>query len=172
MVNLEPKLNYMEQKFKRGLLVGTVLGGLAAFFATGERTKQWRSRMMVELNELFETVKSRIDSLEELTREKYDELVEKAIDEYGEKKEMSVELKNRLSRELMNRWQEIQIYYLYLKLKSRLKGDEISRTDFYKAAEKVYDEYTESKSFSRTKADQIMESLKDKWNEFKKERNL
>ena len=95
-------------KFNKGFILGGMVGAAAMWFGVTARGKELRAKAREHLDPLFSEIKTSLSQLEGPTQEMYDALVERIVEEYGAKKELAVEIKNRLIKELRQRWFEIK----------------------------------------------------------------
>lgn len=160
----------MHNRFGKGLLIGSIIGGMVTLFATSEKTKEMRGRLKDDLDDLYDTLVQKMKAVDDLSKEYYDRLVERVVDEYSDKKNLTIELKENIAEELKNRWIEAQVAYLYFKVRSKLRSSEsLTKEKFYDIIDQVYDEFAEKREITRENTRKIIRKLKDKWSDYKLE---
>ncbi|TAN32762.1 hypothetical protein EPN28_04580 [Patescibacteria group bacterium] len=95
-------------RFKKGLLLGGLVGAALVWLNLSPKGKEMRDKMKEHLENLFAQLKESIKKLEGPTREMYDALVERAVEEYAAKKELAIEWKNKLVKELKRKWEDVE----------------------------------------------------------------
>ena len=95
-------------KFKKGLVIGGVLGAGLMWLNATVKGKEYRAKILAHLEPLYSELKTSIMKLEGPTKEMWDALVERAVEEYAAKKELAVDVKNNLVRELSKKWDELE----------------------------------------------------------------
>lgn len=95
-------------RFKKGLLLGGLIGGVLTWLNVSPRGKEYRDKIISHIEPLYSELRMSLKKLEGPTREMYDALVERAVEEYAIKKELAVDMKNNLIRELKKRWAELE----------------------------------------------------------------
>ncbi len=99
--------NYMGN-FKRGLLLGGLVGAAAMWLNVTPKGKEMRAKLLAHLDPLYNELKASIKQLEGPTKEMYDALVERAVEEYAAKKELAEEMKMLLIKRLKKKWSELE----------------------------------------------------------------
>lgn len=94
-------------RFKKGLIVGGVLGAALMWLNATTKGKEYRAKIAAHLEPLYDELKESIKQLEGPTKEMWDALVERAVEEYAAKKELAVDVKNNLIRQLQKRWDKM-----------------------------------------------------------------
>lgn len=156
--------------FKKGLLVGTVIGGLGAFFAFSNKTSKMRKKLAVKFDDIFEEVISRTKDLTDLTKDSYESIVDEVVSKYQTTLDVSSDLVQQLEKDLKRKWDEVQVYFLYMKLRSKLiKTGEVTKEKFNDLAEELVHEYGEKNVMLKERTRSIVRKLKDKWSSFKEE---
>lgn len=98
----------MENKFKKGLILGSVLAiGSAVGFALTKEGKELTKELQTDLKGLAKHLKKNLFHLEDVTKEHFDELVVSIVDEYAKKKKLAKETKQKLEAALQSMWQEM-----------------------------------------------------------------
>ena len=95
-------------KFKKGWVIGGVLGAGLMWLNATVKGKEYRAKILAHLEPLYSELKTSIMKLEGPTKEMWDALVERAVEEYAAKKELAVDVKNNLVRELSKKWDELE----------------------------------------------------------------
>jgi gas vesicle protein len=95
-------------RFKKGLVLGGLLGAGLMWLNATARGKEYRAKILAHLEPLYNELKTSIMKLEGPTKEMWDALVERAVEEYAAKKELAMDVKNNLIRELSKRWDKLE----------------------------------------------------------------
>lgn len=95
-------------RFKKGLVVGSLLGAGLVWLNATVKGKGYRAKILVHLDPLYNELKESIKKLEGPTKEMWDALVERAVEEYGAKKELAMDIKNNLIKELKKKWENLE----------------------------------------------------------------
>lgn len=161
------------QKFKKAFLVGGLLGSFLTYVAISKKTRQFRNELAKHLEGAFELLKEKAGEMNELGKTSFQKLAEKVVDEYAKGKELSADLRETLLKELMIRWVEIRAYFLYAKVKSRLKrAGKITREKFEEIVEEVIGDYAEENNIVNSSLKQLVRKIKSKWFILKSELDL
>ena len=103
----------MENKFKKGLILGGLLAVAAAVgFAMSKEGLQLTEELQKNLKTLAKQVQKKLNKLEDVTKERFDELVTTAVDEYGKKMKLADDAKKSLTKALQGKWHEMEEEYL------------------------------------------------------------
>ncbi len=94
-------------RFKKGLVVGGILGAALMWLNATTKGKEYRAKIAAHLEPLYNELKESIKQLEGPTKEMWDALVERAVEEYAVKKELAQDMKNNLIRQLQKRWDKM-----------------------------------------------------------------
>ncbi|OGH83675.1 MAG: hypothetical protein A2261_03365 [Candidatus Magasanikbacteria bacterium RIFOXYA2_FULL_44_8] len=94
--------------FKKGLVLGGMLGAAMMWLNATPKGKEMRAKMMAHTDSLYGEIKASLGQLEGPTKEMYDALVERAVTEYSSKKEMAQDMKVMMVRELKKRWSKLE----------------------------------------------------------------
>ncbi|MFA6424353.1 MAG: YtxH domain-containing protein [Candidatus Magasanikbacteria bacterium] len=94
--------------FKKGLILGGVLGAFLTWFNVTSQGKEMRTKILMHLEPLYNELKASIKQLEGPTQEMWDALVERAVAEYSAKKELADEVKSSLIKQLKKKWEQLQ----------------------------------------------------------------
>jgi gas vesicle protein len=102
----------MENRFKKGLLMGGILTTLAIVGLAMTKTGiQLSDALQDDLKALTKKVKKHLSDLEDITEEKYDEMVGDITDEYDKKRKWASEEKKSIISALREKWGEmVEIY--------------------------------------------------------------
>lgn len=95
-------------KFKKGLLIGGLLGAVFTWLNVTPKGKEYRDKLLGHTDALYNQLKENIKQLEGPTKEMYEALVERAVAEYADKKEIAMDMKGKLIKELKKKWNSIQ----------------------------------------------------------------
>lgn len=102
----------MENKFKKGLLLGGILTTIAIIgLATTKSGEKLSEELQGDLKSLTKKVKGRLSDMEDITEEKYDELVTVVTDEYDKKRKWAGDAKKSLISALHEKWGEMEEIY-------------------------------------------------------------
>ena len=112
----------MENKFKKGLILGGLLAAGAAFgFAMSKEGQELTEELQKDLKSLAKHLKKNLSKLEDVTRESFDELVATVVEEYAKKKELAMDAKNALTKALRAEWQEMEREYMAEQIQEKAK---------------------------------------------------
>ncbi|MEK7615189.1 MAG: DUF5392 family protein, partial [Patescibacteria group bacterium] len=76
----------MENKFKKGMILGGLLAVAAAVgFAMSKEGQQLTEELQKNLKTLAKQVQKKLNKLEDVSKERFDELVTTIVDEYEKK---------------------------------------------------------------------------------------
>jgi gas vesicle protein len=95
-------------RFKKGLVLGGLLGAGLMWLNATVKGKEYRAKILAHLEPLYNELKTSIMKLEGPTKEMWDALVERAVEEYAAKKELAMDVKNNLIRELSKKWDKLE----------------------------------------------------------------
>lgn len=103
----------MENKFKKGLILGSLLAlGAAAGFAMSSAGQELTEELQKDLKALAKRLKKDLNKLEDITKEGFDELAATVVEEYSQTKELAVGEKASLINALQAKWHEMEAEYL------------------------------------------------------------
>lgn len=103
----------MENKFKKGLILGGLLAvGAAVGFAMTKEGRELTEDLQADLKTLAKHLKKNLHQLNGVTKENFDELVVTVVEEYSKKKELADDAKKALIHALRAKWHEMEIEYL------------------------------------------------------------
>lgn len=102
----------MENKFKKGLLLGGLLaaGALVGLSMT-QKGQELTEELKAELKILTKKLKKRLADLEDISKEKYNELVTTVVQEYAEKKTLAKDAEKKIMTALQKKWDEMEEAY-------------------------------------------------------------
>lgn len=102
----------MENKFKKGLILGGLLAvGAAVGFAMTKEGQDLTEELKKDLAGLAKKLQKQLHHLEDVSKDKFDELVGLAVDEYSAKKEMAEDMKKIFVTSLQNMWHDMEAEY-------------------------------------------------------------
>lgn len=102
----------MENKFKKGLLLGGLLAGATLVgLAMSKKGVALSDELQKEVQALTKKIKKQLAKLEDITQKDFDELVVKVVDEYAEAKAWVAESKETIIAALQDMWQEMEEDY-------------------------------------------------------------
>lgn len=103
----------MENKFKKGLILGGVLAVAAAVgFVMTKEGQELSEDLQKDLKTLAKQLKKNLNKLEDVTKDVFNESVEMVVEEYAKKKEMADDAKKSLVAALQDKWHEMEQEYL------------------------------------------------------------
>jgi len=103
----------MENKFKKGLILGGLLAvGAAVGVALTKEGQGLTEELQKDLQTLSKHLKKNLHQLEDVNKEKFDDLATAAVEEYAKKKELASDAKKKLIAALQAKWQEMDKEYL------------------------------------------------------------
>ena len=112
----------MENKFRKGLILGGLLAAAAAVgFVMSEKGQELSEELQKDLKTLAKQLKRKLHQLEDVTKENFDELVSTVVEEYAEKKELAGDAKKALTTSLQSKWHEMEEEYLVEKDEEQTK---------------------------------------------------
>lgn len=103
----------MENKFKKGLILGGILTVAAAVgFALSKNGKELTEEMQKDLKTLAKQLKKSLHKLEDVTKESFDKSVDVVVEEYAKSKDLASDTKKALTEALQSKWHEMEEEYL------------------------------------------------------------
>lgn len=112
----------MENKFKKGLILGGLLAvGAAIGFAMIKEGKELTEELQKDLKTLAKHLKKNLHQMEDVTKENFDDLVANVVEEYSKKKELASDAKKSLINTLQAKWHEMEKEYLAEKDEEKTK---------------------------------------------------
>lgn len=103
----------MENKFKKGLILGGLLAvGAAVGFAMTKEEPGLTEELQKDLKTLSKHLKANLHQLEDINKEKFDDLTMAVVNEYAKKKELASDVKKTLITALQAKWHEMEKEYL------------------------------------------------------------
>ncbi|MFA5747282.1 MAG: hypothetical protein WC926_04410 [Candidatus Paceibacterota bacterium] len=101
----------MENKFKKGLILGGLLATAAAIglaMTKTEKGKEITKDLQEKFKDLSAIVKERLVEMEDVTKETFEAIVDKVIEEYQEKTQIIAEEKDAIVAALKAKWEEME----------------------------------------------------------------
>ncbi len=106
----------MENKFKKGLILGGILAVAAAVgFAMTKEGQQLTEELQKDLKTLAKNLEKSLHKIEDVTKDSFNELVVAIVEKYAEKKELANDAKKALVQALQAKWHEMEEQYLAMK---------------------------------------------------------
>lgn len=103
----------MENKFKKGLILGGLLAVAAAVGLANTKEGQYLTdELQNDLKVLVKHLKKNLHNSEDETKEGFHNLVNTIVEEYSKTKELTIEAKNALITELRAKWDEMETEYV------------------------------------------------------------
>ncbi len=131
--------------FKKGLVVGGLIGGALVALASTRRAQEMRERLVNYSEDLYRELQESAEDWAAQTKEKYLEMVDKVTEEFVKSKKLALHLKKQLSDKLEEKWDDFQADQLYRQVK--VKFEELAdktRINYDKLVETVVQEYMAS----------------------------
>lgn len=91
----------------KGLLAGLAIGGLLGVLLAPKSGKQVRQDLRKAYKYTSKDIAKRLNSIEDISKSKYDQVVEAVINEYKKLDPMTQEQIESLKSTLQNKWSEI-----------------------------------------------------------------
>lgn len=156
--------------FKKGLLLGSILGGVLVGFGMSKKGKELREKAMEYSQELFVEVRKKVVEWGEMSRDAYEDMIRRAAEEFTRRKGLALEMKEMLVERLRTKWDDLQSDMLFRKVRSRFnEGLDKTREGFERAVHEIVDEYEKRKDLSGFMKYRLVRDLKRKWEEVKGE---
>ncbi len=103
----------MENKFKKGLILGGLLAAAATIgLVMSEPGQELTEELQKDLKTLVKKLKKNLHKLEDVTKDHFDKLVSEIVEEYAQKKELAGEIKDAFISALQSKWSEMEKEYL------------------------------------------------------------
>src|SRR5574340_1837543 len=105
-----------KSKFGLGLLIGTVVGGLTAFFFSHKSGPENREEVSEEAKKIYKRAKELLEpklielkkTVDHIDKEKYMALVEEVMKKLGKEAKKDVKQLEKLKKQLMKEWDKLQ----------------------------------------------------------------
>lgn len=131
--------------FKKGLVVGGLIGGALVALASTRRAQEMRERLVNYSEDLYRELQESAEDWAAQTKEKYLEMVDKVTEEFVKSKKLALHLKKQLSDKLEEKWDDFQADQLYRQVKVKFEElAEKTRMNYDKLVETVVQEYMAS----------------------------
>ena len=104
----------MENRFKKGLILGGILAAVAgavAGFAMTKEGQELTEELQKDLAVLAKHLRKNLHQLEDVTKEGFDQAVTTVVEEYAKKKDLAMETKDALIKALESKWHEMEAEY-------------------------------------------------------------
>lgn len=99
----------MENKFKKGLILGGLLAGLAAIgLAMTKEGQVLTEELQKDLKPLANHLKKNLHKLDDVTKDDFNNLVTTLVDEYAAKHKTTNDVKQILISTLQKKWHEME----------------------------------------------------------------
>lgn len=99
----------MENVFKKGLILGGLLAGLAAIgLAMTKEGQVLTEELQKDIKPLANHLKKNLHKLKDVTKEDFNDLVETIVDEYAKKNKTTDDVKKLLVSTLQKKWHEME----------------------------------------------------------------
>jgi BMFP domain-containing protein YqiC len=105
--------NNMDNKFKKGLILGGLLavGAAIGFFMT-KSGQELSEDLQKDLKTLAKRLQKNLSKLDDVTKENFDNLVDAIVTEYSDKKQLANDTKDTITQLLQAKWLEMEAEYL------------------------------------------------------------
>lgn len=154
------------KNFKKGLVLGSILGGLAVALGMSKKGKELQSKAADHAQELYKEVQAKMAELGDSSKELYADLVKRSVDEFAKRKGMAIEMKEDIVERLRAKWNEMQMEMLFKKVKNRYgEAKEKTQEEFENIVHAVADEYENAKDVAGYAKYRIVRELKKRWKE-------
>lgn len=155
------------QSFKKGLLLGGIVGGTIVGLLMTEKGRMLRRNLQTDVHELFDQIQKRAREFGDTTQEMYDELVDTAVEEYSKRKDMALEMKDIIINELKRKWWEFQVYMVYQNVKRKLTNVvDVTEDKFNEFASEAVAEYAEKKTLATYWKNKLLKEVKKRWQNY------
>jgi gas vesicle protein len=102
----------MENKFKKGLILGGILAVASAVgFSRTKEGQKLTADFQQDIITLVKRLRKNLGELEDVTKEKFDKTVDLVVDEYAEKKQLIGDAKKTILNQLHSKWSEMEKEY-------------------------------------------------------------
>lgn len=102
----------MENKFKKGLLLGGILGVASIIgYVVKKHGPEITEEIQDELKTISKKVKKKLMEMEDVSKEKFSEMVQQVTEEYGEKKHLPEKIKELVKTMVLEKWTEMEHAY-------------------------------------------------------------
>ena len=99
----------MENKFKKGLILGGLLAGLAAIgLAMTKDGQELTEELQKDRKPLAGHLKKNLHKLSDVTKDDFDDLVATLVNEYAKKNKTTDDVKKLLVSTLQKKWHEME----------------------------------------------------------------
>ncbi len=103
----------MDNKFKKGLLLGGILGAAALLgFTMTKKGKKFEETVHQKVQDQFKEVtnelKKRLSELQDITQAKFNSLVETIVKEFAKKKALALDIQKNFIQSLQDQWTEVE----------------------------------------------------------------
>lgn len=103
----------MENKFKKGMILGGLLAVAAAVgFALTKDGQKLSEDLQGDLKDLAKQLKKQLHEAQDVTQDSFDSMVATLVEEYAKTKELAEDKKNELVASLQSKWKEMEEEYL------------------------------------------------------------
>lgn len=97
--------NKKPSKFSLGLILGSIIGAIAALFVAPKTGKEMRELAKKWLKEEVEKIKKEVGKID---KRKFKKAVEKVLEKVKKEAKSEVRELNKIKRQLMNKWEMIK----------------------------------------------------------------
>lgn len=111
----------MDNKFKKGLILGGLLTAIVVGLTTTERGRKITEEFQKESKMLAGRMKKRLAELEDVTKENFEDLVDLIVNEYAEKKGLAADARDSIIISLKEKWREMEEEYISDKDKEEIE---------------------------------------------------
>lgn len=160
-----------DKNFKKGLLVGGVVGGLIVGLGMSKKGREMQQKAVEYSQELCKELRNKMIEWGEISKDMYKDLAHRAVEELGKRKEMAVGMKDMVVDRLEDKWDEVQNDLLYRKVKHTFEGlTEKTRHEYERIVQDLVEDYASKKDLGAMMKYKLVRELKKKWEDMKPEK--
>lgn len=119
----------MENKFKKGLILGGILAAVAAVglvISKSHEGEELTDELQKDLKNVAKNLKKNLGHLQDVTKENFDELVANVVEEYVKDKGLAHSAQKALVHALEARWNEMEQEYQEIKEDMNSKNHKVN----------------------------------------------
>lgn len=159
---------HMDKNFKKGLVIGGLIGGTLIALAQTKKGRELRLRAMRSAEEIFGELQREVGEIAAVSMEKFNELAERAAEEYIKKKNMALEMKDTIKERLQEKWHEMQREELFREIRRQFSELPDKTEDAYRElVSRLTEEYAEKKEFGLAAKNKLLREFTKRWEEVK-----
>lgn len=157
-----------DKNFKKGLLVGGVLGGVVVALGMSKKGREMQKKAWEYSQELCKELHKKMIEWGEISKETYKDLARRATDELVKRKEMAMSMKDMVVDRLEDKWEDVQNDLLFRKTKHAFEemGDK-TRDTYERVVQEIVEDYATRKDLGMLMKYKLTRDLKRKWDDLK-----